>query len=295
MDRELLRSFQRQVAIQCRWLLLAARDVNKGLQNKDVNYTFYAVQNLLNAGANISKSFWGQGGRLAAERKPLRDSIGVDDTSPLREVTMRNNFEHFDERLDRWWKQSARHHNVDMNIGPKGNMIKGVDDIDMFRQFDPRTADVTFWGQEFNIKQLVAEVEKILPKVEEEANKETLDRLARMQARKAESNVGERENVPAPTANREGTHLTIYEKEKFSGVDVDLDGNEYNNCTFLNCTLVFRGTKGSSLSNNNFTGSTRFRFDGAAGSTLNFLKAMAHPSSGLSDVVRKSFPEFFSP
>ena len=164
MDRSLLRMFQRQVAIQCRCLLRAAQDVDKGLQNRDIDYTFYALQNLLNAGANISKSLWGQGGKLAAERKPLRDSIGIDDTSPLREVTMRNNFEHFDERLDRWWKQSARHNNVDMNIGPKDTMIKGVDDIDMFRQFDPGTADITFWGQEFNTQQLVTEAQRILPK-----------------------------------------------------------------------------------------------------------------------------------
>ena len=58
---------------------------------------------MLNAGANISKAFWGSGGKLAVERKPLRDSIGIDDKSPLRAVTMRNNFEHFDERIDRWW------------------------------------------------------------------------------------------------------------------------------------------------------------------------------------------------
>ena len=64
---------------------------------------------------------------------------------------MRNNFEHFDERLDRWWKQSARHNNVDMNIGPKDTMIKGVDDIDMFRQFDPGTADITFWDKNLTL------------------------------------------------------------------------------------------------------------------------------------------------
>src|SRR5450631_2177877 len=99
MERMHLRTFQSQVALQCSFLLLAAEDLNRGLKQRNISYVFYALQNLLNAGANISKALWGQGGKLAIERKPLRDSIGVDDTSPLREVTMRNNFEHFDERI----------------------------------------------------------------------------------------------------------------------------------------------------------------------------------------------------
>jgi hypothetical protein len=94
MELMLLRIFQQQVLGQCKNLLLSANEVNQSLAKYDVQGVFYALQNLLNAGANISKALWGQGGKLADQRKPLRDSIGIDDTSPLREVTMRNNFEH---------------------------------------------------------------------------------------------------------------------------------------------------------------------------------------------------------
>ena len=102
MNTMLLRTFQRQVALQCRYIMLAAHDVNKGLQARDTSYTYYWIQNLLNAAANVSKALWGQKGKYAEIRKPLRDSIGVSDESPLRNVNMRNNFEHFAERLDRW-------------------------------------------------------------------------------------------------------------------------------------------------------------------------------------------------
>lgn len=84
---------------------------------------------------------------------------------------MRNNFEHLDDRLDTWWKESKRHLHADMSIGPKDNMLKGVEQIDRFRLFDPRTTDLTFWGQEFNIQAIVSEAQKILPKLLEEANK----------------------------------------------------------------------------------------------------------------------------
>jgi hypothetical protein len=170
MDLMLLRTFQRQTALQCKYLLVAAAEINVALKERNIERVFYGLQNFLNAGANISKSLWGGGGRLATERKPLRDSIGVDDTSPLREVTMRNNFEHLDERLDRWWKESKAHNHIDLIVGPK-NTIAGAAETDKFRHFDPTTTDLVFWGQEFNLQQIVTEVQRILPKLEEEANK----------------------------------------------------------------------------------------------------------------------------
>ncbi len=170
MNIALLRIFQRQVALQCRFILAAAQEINAGLQQRSVEQVFYAIQNLLNAGANVSKALWGQGGKLANERKLLRDSIGIGEDSPLREVAMRNNFEHFDERIDRWWKQSTHHNSIDLMIGP-GSAIVGVADIDRFRAFDPMTAKMNFWGQDFNIQGIVDEVQKILPRLQEESSK----------------------------------------------------------------------------------------------------------------------------
>lgn len=170
MDTMLLRMFQRQVALQCTYLLASASELDAALRRENIEQTFYALQNFLNAGANISKALWGAGGKHSIERKVLRESVGIDDASPLREVTMRNNFEHFDERLDRWWEESKAHNYMDLLIGPK-NMITGQADTDKFRHFDPKTGDMVFWGQEFNIKKLLDEVRKLRPKLEAEAAK----------------------------------------------------------------------------------------------------------------------------
>jgi hypothetical protein len=80
---------------------------------------------------------------------------------------MRNNFEHFDERLDRWWAKSKRHNYSDFNLGPIGSF----DEIDSFRNFDPASTDLSFWGQAFNLQSLINEVQSILPKLEAEASK----------------------------------------------------------------------------------------------------------------------------
>ena len=170
MDVMLLRSFQRQVELQCAFIIKADEELKSAIEQRNVHNIFYSIQNLLNAGANISKALWGQKGRNHEQRKLLRESIGILDSSSLKEVSMRNNFEHIDERLDRWWSESKDHNYTDMNIGPK-DMISGVDQFDMFRHYDPKTTDLTFWGESFNINSIVSEVKLIFPKVRCEANK----------------------------------------------------------------------------------------------------------------------------
>jgi hypothetical protein len=174
MDLMLLRQFQRQVTLQCKYLLASATQTQAALVNREIEGVFFGIQNLLNASANISKALWGGGGKKTAQRKALRDSIGIDDTSPLREVAMRNNFEHLDERLERWWADCPNHNIADMSIGGQ-NTIVGLDRKEMFRFFDPQTTDVIFWGEAFNIQALVNEAQRLLPKLLAEAGKPRWD------------------------------------------------------------------------------------------------------------------------
>lgn len=170
MDTFHLRIFQGHVRDQCQFLIAAAHQLNAGLAEGDTSHVLFAIQNLLSAGANVSKLLWGSRGKKMEERKQLRESIGIADDSPLREVTMRNNFEHMDERIDRWWAESTSHNFADKIIGPQ-NAIAGLEPVETFRWFDPAKAEVIFWGERFNVQALVDEAEKILPKLQEESRK----------------------------------------------------------------------------------------------------------------------------
>jgi hypothetical protein len=172
MDTRLLRIFQVQVLLQCKFVLLAAHELDASLITRDNTRTFYAIQNLLTAAANISKALWGQKGAHAEEeRRPLRESIGVSDDSPLRRILIRDDYEHFDERLTRWWEQSPQHNFVDTSLGPIRTALKGFSECDIFRNFNPQTSEVMFWGTDFNIKLVIAEIIRILPKLEVEVMK----------------------------------------------------------------------------------------------------------------------------
>jgi hypothetical protein len=80
----------------------------------------------------------------------------------------------------------------------------------------------------------------------------------------------------------------------YTQTDVVLDGNEFQNCTFQNCRLIFKGEQPTKLSGNSISGDSRFVLAGAAQLTMNFLQQMAKPESGLSEVVKGSFPQLFA-
>lgn len=69
---------------------------------------FYGLHGLVSAGGNISKLLWpsprntnSRRGRRALERGAvLRQLLQVSDGSPLRLRTLRDDLEHFDERID---------------------------------------------------------------------------------------------------------------------------------------------------------------------------------------------------
>ncbi len=84
-----------------------------------------------------------------------------------------------------------------------------------------------------------------------------------------------------------------YENETFTGSSVDLDGNEFIGCSFEKCTIVYSGGKPPLIGRCTFS-DQRFEFRGAAANTVEFLKAMTAPDSGMKDLVRHTFPELYA-
>jgi hypothetical protein len=175
----LKRRFQSQVRDQCKFLIFSAQGLDDamtllqqhGPMGPGMDLLWYQLQNLLTAAANISKVLWGAGGKLDEERRPVRESLGVPDDSPLQNTDLRNHFEHFDERLDRWWIESGpNHHFFDRNLGPPG-MIGALTPMDQFRQYDLSTHKAVFWGVEHDIKAIFEAAAELLPVAEAEANK----------------------------------------------------------------------------------------------------------------------------
>jgi hypothetical protein len=182
MDTFLLRIFQHEVELQCKFIVTAALELKAALVTENTDEIWKQLQIILVASANLSKMFWGSSGRKDAERAPLRESLQVADDSPLRDPDLRNDFEHFDERLEEWFAKSEHRNYVGRMIGQPGGIV-GIDPAERFQQFDPTTATVAFWDHAVSLNDVVAEAQRILP-------------LARAEARKPRRGSHERRNDP---------------------------------------------------------------------------------------------------
>jgi hypothetical protein len=80
--------------------------------------------------------------------------------------------------------------------------------------------------------------------------------------------------------------MAQHQGETFANETVLLDGNEYLDCTFDNCELVFGATAGVSLNGINFN-SCRWTFTGPAGTTINFMTALYQ--AGVTDMLEQTF------
>ena len=176
MDEQLLQKFLFEIARQCRFCLLAFEDLNQALlllrtagsdqlnRQKHMERLWYSVQSFLVASGNISKLLFGSDTQSRNQRAGLRQSLGIDDSSPLNDRGARNYFEHFDERLERWFNSSTRHNFVDLNVGPL-NMIGGIDEHDFIRNLDPGKMAITFYGDEYPMIPIVDAVTQLRERV----------------------------------------------------------------------------------------------------------------------------------
>jgi hypothetical protein len=69
-------------------------------------------------------------------------------------------------------------------------------------------------------------------------------------------------------------------------VELELDGNEYNGCTFENCRLIYRGAIVTKLARCSFPGSV-FIFENGAHRTLDFLQILYH--GGVQPLIEQLF------
>ncbi len=72
----------------------------------------------------------------------------------------------------------------------------------------------------------------------------------------------------------------------FANETVALDGNDYLNCTFNNCEIVFSGTASVNLNGVNFN-DCRWTFEGPAGMTVNFMTALYQ--AGMTELIDQTF------
>ncbi len=198
MNEFKLQIFEIEIARQCDFAMLAENDLRRSFQNMTTNHpgTFpdiraemnrfwYSAQSLLVAVANISKLLWPAPSRRRAgenteafeefkkaqqaNAKSLRESLSIDDSSPLKNRKLRDHFEHLDERIARLPDSGFNY--VDTNIGAPGDMQ--INNAIIMRHFNPYSCTIEYHG-DIPEEAAIMQLEPVMAAIK--TLKETLDR-----------------------------------------------------------------------------------------------------------------------
>lgn len=132
-----------------------------------------STQALITFAGNVSKILWPQRAKYFARGEYLRKVLEVPENSPLASRSLRNCFEHFDERLEDWYESTKGEAlfldrswlSVDREqipTGPKDSVNQNY-----FRYYDPVKNVVGFHGNQIELKPLLFALGDINRRAEE--------------------------------------------------------------------------------------------------------------------------------
>jgi len=184
MDWFLEKVFLTEIEDQCNMAITAFNYLKNNIFTGNAYLTWGLVVIILTSSANISKFFWPGSSRpkksgvtqeeVDDRASDLKNRLDIDDESPLHNRDLRDDFEHYDERLQVWAKNSENHILIRRFIGPKGSIgFNNMDQNANMGRLDPTTFTVTFWNDAFEIPIIIQEMKNILKTIENITNEKS--------------------------------------------------------------------------------------------------------------------------
>lgn len=135
--------------------LLSRANVEGHWRHSNSGELLNELQNVIVQGAALSRYFWPSRNSYEARSKFLRDALGVQDSSPLKDRELRNRMEHFDEKLADYLSGE-----LVGNIFPSyvGAWIQTDVPTHMFRAYYIDIGQFEMLGRRYLVKPLVDEV-----------------------------------------------------------------------------------------------------------------------------------------
>lgn len=157
MDRQLAGIFLYEIERVSRYALSSIGEFNSLLEARDggADELIRKIDEVVADAGRIAQMLWPHKQGNSARGAYLRRVLEVPEDSPIKDKSLRNSLEHFDERIEAWAASSRRRNFVDLTFGPE-NTVGGVEPSDIMRHYLPDRHVYRFRGDEFDIQKLVA-------------------------------------------------------------------------------------------------------------------------------------------
>jgi len=149
-----------EIVLQSKIAELAAKRLSAIKDNFDQVEVWSSIQSILVAAGNVSKILWPQEKKYAVRGKRLRELLKVDDNNILSDRSLRNHFEHYDDRIEKWFKGKSSAVYSDLAIDPLKSMRRNFP-TNHHRAYDPLTQTLTFRGESFDLAAVLKELKEI--------------------------------------------------------------------------------------------------------------------------------------
>ncbi len=162
MEQVELRMLAREVARQCGFALEAAEQLKLGIDARNEEQIWTAIQAFFVSAGIISRLLWADpivvsSRRAPADRRHLREGLGVDDRSPVSSDTFRSLYHHFDEPLESWGTPPGYPASSESTAVAAG-WLQEVDLEDFMGHIDPEIWAVTVGNEEYNLLPIIKDI-----------------------------------------------------------------------------------------------------------------------------------------
>ena len=138
---------------------LALKQMAEGTDNLNMGQTLNHLQNIIVQGAALSRYFWPVRKAHCKRGEILRKAFNITNASPLKSRDLRNEIEHFDEKLDSYLADGIVGIILPHYIGPLRES-SGVP-THLFRAFYTDKAVFEILGKRFEINPITEEIARI--------------------------------------------------------------------------------------------------------------------------------------
>lgn len=132
---------------------------SKRLDSSDPIEAWAGIQLFLSAAGNVSKILWPPWKKSLARGEELRSLLGIEPQNPLSDRVLRNNFEHYDERIEEWFSKNYSATYTDPVIDPF-KPIWGKLTV-RHRDYNPVTRVLTFRGESIDLGVILKALEEV--------------------------------------------------------------------------------------------------------------------------------------
>ena len=141
----------------------AEKAANQLAKSSDPVDVWGSIQSILVAAANVSRILWPSRKQYMERGKQLQQLLGVDDDNVLFDRTLRNHFEHYDERIEDWFNSNNPVVYMDSSIDPFEPGPLSLPNL-YHRSYNPTSRTLSFRDESFDLNAILAALAEIREK-----------------------------------------------------------------------------------------------------------------------------------